>query len=699
MAVVLDDQRWTYAELNEKANQLARSLQQQGVGTETRVGICLDRSPQLLMAVLGVLKAGGAYVPLDPAYTRDAAERMKYVLQDARVSLVLTDSALAPSLGGRRSEMGDQRSEVRPPTSDFRLPTSDLWVGSPLPALWVLDSENLMVGDQRSEVRGPTSDLRPPTSGSAPRSPLPAPRSENLAYILYTSGSTGRPKGVMVTHRNLVNAYYGWLHAYRLDSDVRSHLQMASFGFDVFGGDMVRALCSGGKLVICPKEILLEPERLLRLIRDEKVDIGEFVPVVMRHLVQYLEDTDQRLDSLRLAIVGSDAWYVAEHKRVLRRLGPHTRLINSYGLTETTIDSSYFEGDADMLPDAALVPIGRPFANVRLYVLDGRMQPVPVGVPGELYIGGDGVSRGYTKAELNAARFPEDPFCGVGFGPPQTLIERPALGVPPLGGITRLAIPPQGGTPSAGGSRGDRLCRTGDRRGGGPTGRSSFSAADNQVKIRGFRVEPGEIEEILGGHPALAQAAVATHQRVAGDLRLVAYVVGKAGAVPDAAELKEFLARRVPDYMIPSAFVTLSALPTTASGKVDRKALPAPDWTTAMVQNEYVEPRAGSEQQLAAIWSEVLGVDRVGGHDNFFDLGGNSLLALRLISRVRAAFAIDLPLVTLFTRPRWPPWRPPSRRCGANPVRKRTFPTSRSIGTPNLNSIRPSARLPNCFRR
>ncbi len=465
-----------------------------------------------------------------------------------------------------------------------------------------------------------------------------ATAAENLAYILYTSGSTGRPKGVMVTHRNLVNAYYGWLRAYRLESDVRTHLQMASFGFDVFAGDMVRALCSGGKLVICPKEILLDPERLLRLIRRENVDIGEFVPVVMRHLVQYLEDTDQKLDSLRLAIVGSDAWYVAEHKRAQRCLGPHTRLINSYGLTETTIDSSFFEGDASMLPDAALVPIGRPFANVRLYVLDGRMQPAPIGVPGDLYIGGDGVSRGYVKAELNAERFLDDPFRRVDFSPPQK------------SQATSASCPGGTGHPVLG--VGPRLCRTGDRARWRADGQVEFlGRADNQVKIRGFRVEPGEIEEVLGEHPALAQAAVAPRQRTAGDLRLVAYLVGKAGMVPAAAEIKQFLARRLPDYMIPSAFVTLDVLPTTSSGKVDRKALPAPDWNTASLRGEFVAPCAGTEQQLAAIWSEVLEIDRVGAEDNFFDLGGNSLLALRLVSRVRAAFSLDLPLVTLFTAP------------------------------------------------
>jgi len=563
VAVVLDEERWTYRQLNERANQLARFLQRRGVSSETRVGVCLERSPQLLLAVLGTLKAGGAYVPLDPVYIRAAEERLQYVLQDAQVSLLLTSSDLAASLS------------------------------SVYPNVLALDGET---------ARGITSENSKNLDAST--------GAENLAYLLYTSGSTGRPKGVMVTHRNLVNAYHGWRQAYRLETDVRSHLQMASFGFDVFGGDMVRALGSGGKLVICPRETLLDPAQLVRLIRREKIDIGEFVPVVMRYLVQYLEDTDQTLDSLRLAIVGSDAWYVAEHKRTLRRLGPNTRLINSYGLTETTIDSSYFEGDAGLLPDAALVPIGRPLANVRLYVLDGQMQPAPIGVPGEVYIGGDGVSRGYVNAELDAERFLEDPFS------------------------------PASKT---------RLCRTGDRARWRVDGQLEFlGRADNQVKIRGFRIEPGEIEEVLGGHPGLTQAAVAARERAAGDLRLVAYVVGKAGAVPEVIEMKQFVARRLPDYMVPTAFVALDALPTTASGKVDRKALPAPDWTSMQAQGEFVAPRVGVEQQLAAIWSEVLKLDRVGAHDNFFDLGGNSLLAMRLAARISASFARRVAVRDLF---------------------------------------------------
>ena len=588
VAVVLDDERWTYRELNERADRLARRLRQQGVGHETRVGICLERSPLLLAAVMGVLKAGGAYVPLDPAYTRDAEERLKYVLEDAQVALVLTSSDLAESLAA----VGDK--------------------------LLVLDN-----ADTPDISRYPKTI--PPKGGTTNAT------ADSLAYILYTSGSTGRPKGVMITHRNLVNAHYGWRDAYGLESDVRSHLQMASFGFDVFGGDMIRALCSGGKLVICPKETLLDPPRLLELIRREQVTIGEFVPVVMRNLVQYLEDNDQKLHGLRLAIVGSDAWYVAEHKRTLQLLGANCRLINSYGLTETTIDSSFFEGDAAALPDAALVPIGRPLANVRLYVLDARMQPAPIGVPGELYIGGDGVSRGYVRAELNAGRFVEDPFAAR-----STAFRR-----------NRDGIPPEGGTTNA-----PRLCRTGDRARWRADGQIEFlGRADNQVKIRGFRIEPGEIEELLGGHPALAQAAVAARERVPGDLRLVAYVVGKDGTVPDAAELKQYVGQRVPDYMVPSAFVALEVLPTTSSGKVDRKALPAPDWDGISAHAEYVAPQPGVEEELAAIWSEVLNLERVGATDNFFDLGGNSLLALRLISRVRSAFTIELPLVALFKAP------------------------------------------------
>ena len=322
-AVVGDDGAWTYGELNRRANQLARYLQRQGVGPEVRVGHLPGAFARTGVAVLGVLKAGGAYVPLDVAYTQDAAERTRFVLQDAQVSLVLTQSALSASLPG----CGAQQL--------------------------VLD------GDAAEQHRWRRVASKSDGGTGA----------DSLAYVLYTSGSTGRPKGVMVTHGNLLNAYYGWEQAYGLGTEVRVHLQMASFGFDVFAGDLVRALGSGGKLVICRKELLLEPAELLQLMRREQVDAAEFVPVVLRTLVQHLEETGQSLDFMRLVVVGSDAWFVGDHQRARRVLGPATRLINSYGLTETTIDSSYFEGEA-AASLSGLVPIGRPFPNVRLYVLD-----------------------------------------------------------------------------------------------------------------------------------------------------------------------------------------------------------------------------------------------------------------------------------------------------------------------------------------
>ena len=374
----------------------------------------------------------------------------------------------------------------------------------------------------------------------------------------------------------------------------------------------MRALGSGGTLVICRKERLLEPAELLQLLRREQVDAAEFVPVVLRTLVQYLEETGQSLDFMRLVVVGSDAWFVGDHQRARRVLGPATRLINSYGLTETTIDSSYFEGEA-AATISGLVPIGRPFANVRLYVLDEGRQPTPIGVPGELYIGGQGVARGYVNAELNAARFLPDPFAA---------------------------------------EAGSRLCRTGDRARWRADGQVEFlGRADDQVKIRGFRIEPGEVEQVLRAHPLLAEAAVAVRERSPGDPQLVAYTAARNGASPSVTELRQFLRQRLPEYMLPSLFLALPALPVTSSGKVDRRALPAPDWSVAQRDGEYVPPRTPDEEQLAAIWQEVLQVAQVGVHDNFFVLGGHSLLATQVVSRIARELHVAVPLCAMFQTP------------------------------------------------
>jgi amino acid adenylation domain-containing protein len=568
VAVVLGNQRWTYHQLNQRANRLARYLQQRSVGPEVRVGICLDRSPALIAAVLAVLKAGGAYVPLDPAHLLGAEARIQHILQDARVSLVATDSALSASLSRDTAEC------------------------------IVLDEPSTAnkIGRQHS------GDV------ASPATP------DHLAYVLYTSGSTGRPKGVMVTHGNLVNAYFGWESEYRLAEQVRSHLQMASFGFDVFAGDLVRALGSGGTLVLCPKEILLDAAELTGLIRRERVDAAEFVPLVLRNLIEYLEQTGQTLDGMQLVVAGSDAWYAADHRAAQRVFGARTRLINSYGLTETTIDSTYFEGDVRSIPDHAQVPIGRPFPNVRVYVLDSAGAPTPPGVAGELYIGGEGVARGYVNPEQDRGRFVPDPIHAL---------------------------------PDA------RRYRTGDRARWRGDGQFEFlGRMDEQVKIRGYRVEPGEVEQLLREHPAVARAAVVARQRTDDDVRLVAYAVAAGDAAPSNEELREFLAQRIPEYMVPSAFVVLDDLPTTVSGKIDRRRLPESDWSQDASARHFVAPRTEVERQLAGIWSEILGVERIGVLDDFFHQGGNSLLALRLVSRVRSAFAVDLPLVTLFAASR-----------------------------------------------
>ena len=490
----MDEQRWTYQELNERANQLAHYLQSRGVGPEVRVGICLERSPELIAAVLAVLKAGGAYVPLDPSYARDAEERVKFVLRDARVSLIVTNSALS----------------------------------STIPAGEV---PQLVLDDATAEcIRSQSQDN---LDGAA--------TAENLAYILYTSGSTGRPKGVMVTRGNLLNAYYGWEKEYRLGSEVNCHLQMASFGFDVFGGDLVRALCSGGKLVVCRKEVLLDPQRLLELMRREKSTLPSSCPSFCEPWCSIWKKPDSPWTSCAWSssVPTPGTWSTTSGPG--KSSVPHTRLINSYGLTETTIDSCFFEGELTTAAVSGMVPIGRPFPNVRLYILDSCRRPTPIGVPGELYIGGDGVALGYVDAELNAARFPNDPFADV---------------------------------PTA------RMCRTGDRARWRADGQVEFlGRADDQVKIRGFRIEPAEVEQVLREHPLLAEAAVVARERAPGDLQLVAYTAARDGMSPTLAEMRQFLRERLPEYMVPTTFVALPALPVTSSGKLNRRALPAPDWS------------------------------------------------------------------------------------------------------------------------
>ncbi|MGI8504145.1 MAG: amino acid adenylation domain-containing protein, partial [Hassallia sp.] len=422
IAVVFEKQQLTYHELNCRANQLAHYLQELGVKPEVLVGICVERSLDMVVGILGILKAGGAYLPLDPSYPQ---ERLAYILQDAQVSILLTQQQLI--------------STLPPHTAKVVCLDTD----------WKIISE-------RSHFN-PQSTVTP----------------QNLAYVIYTSGSTGQSKGVMIEHQSLVNAYLGWEQIYQLRSKASCHLQMASFAFDVFSGDVVRALCSGGKLVLCAKEVLLSPEQLYALMVQEKVDCAEFVPVVLRHLTAYLEESQQRLDFMQLLICGSDIWYGGEYEKFRRLCGEKTRLINSFGLTEATIDSSYFESPTGNLPKEQLVPIGRPFPNTQIYILDSNLQPVPIGVTGELYISGIGLARGYRhRPDLTTEKFIANPFSNQ---------------------------------PEA------RLYKTGDLARYWADGNIEFlRRSDRQVKIRGFRIELGEIEAVLSQHPNVREVVVLT---------------------------------------------------------------------------------------------------------------------------------------------------------------------------------------------
>ncbi|BAY66482.1 amino acid adenylation domain-containing protein [Calothrix brevissima NIES-22] len=560
VAVVFETQQLTYRELNTQVNQLAHYLQSLGVKPDMLVGICVQRSLEMVVGILAILKAGGAYVPLDPNYP---PERLGYMLSDSQVTVLLTQQQLIEKLP-------EHQAHLVCLDSDWRLITQS--------------SDSNLVNSTTSK---------------------------NLAYVIYTSGSTGQPKGVMVNHENLVNAYFAWEDAYQLRNLCNSHLQMASFSFDVFSGDVVRSLISGGKLVICPRELLLEPEQLYRLIQTQSINCAEFVPAVFRNLVQYLETTKQNLSFMKLLILGSDSWYIQEYQQFQRFLGDETRLINSYGVTEATIDSSYFETASVNLWSEGLVPIGRPFANTQFYILDQHLQPVPIGVSGELYIGGASICRGYLhRPELTQEKFIPNPFTQ---------------------------------------EEGARLYKTGDLARYLPDGNIEYlERSDRQVKIRGFRIELGEIEAILSQHPQVQTSVVIVREDTPGDKRLVAYLVPYPEQKPTITQMRNFLKESLPEYMIPSAFVFLDILPLTPNGKVDRRVLPAPDINSLVVNSNFVPPLDLVEQQLAEIWSEILNIYPLGIRDDFFDLGGHSLLAVQLMAKIEQQFGKVLPLATLF---------------------------------------------------
>ncbi|GGR90297.1 pyoverdine biosynthesis protein PvdJ [Streptomyces aureoverticillatus] len=547
----------TYGELDRRANQVAHLIAGHGVGAGDVVALHLPRSLDLVVAMLGVLKAGAAYLPLDAT---SPAARLSDIIADARPRLALTLSGDLSALDVPAIRM-DAPDVTGAPTTD--------------PGVRVDPAE--------------------------------------LAYVIYTSGSTGKPKGVAIPHQGLVDKYRAWERTYELGGEPANHLQLASVAFDVCTGDVFRALLSGGRLVLCPAETVLEPERLLALLREERVHYAEFLPSVLRLLVDHAERTGQQLPPARLFAVGGEAWSGADYRRFRAAAAPGTRILNVYGVTEATVGNTFYPPDEDDAARTGVLPIGGPLPGVRAVVLDAAGQPVAPGVVGEIFLGGTGLARGYhADPARTAARFVPDPDPA-----------RP----------------------------GRRLYATGDVGRYRPGGAIEFlGRRDHQVKVRGFRVEPAEIEEELRGHPAVAEAVVAARTGADGT-ELVGYCTPAPSAALTAGALRDWLRERMPGYLVPGAFVVLADLPRTTSGKIDRGALPAPEPAPLDAQAAYTAPRTAAERAVAEIWQQVLGLRQVGVRDDFFDLGGHSLLAVRLVTRLRAELGLDLTVRDLITQP------------------------------------------------
>jgi amino acid adenylation domain-containing protein len=556
IAVIFEDQQLTYRELNTKANQLAHHLQTLGVAPEVLVGICVERSLEMVIALLGILKAGGAYVPLDPAYPQ---ERLAFMLHDTSVPVLLTQARLLESLPHHQAKV------------------------------ICLDADWDAISQQRQQNLTSWVTIN------------------NLAYVIYTSGSTGRPKGAMNTHMGICNRLLWMQDTYQF-TPADSVLQKTPFSFDVSVWEFFLPLLHGSRLVVAQPGGHQDSAYLVKLIAQEQITTLHFVPSMLQVFLQ--EPGLEKCKSLKRVICSGEALPFELQKRFFASLD--AELHNLYGPTEAAIDVTFWT--CKRQSDLPIVPIGRPIANTQIYLLDSQGQPVPIGVPGELHIGGKGLARGYlNRPELSAEKFISNPFS-----------DEP----------------------------GARLYKTGDLCRYLPDGNIEFlDRIDNQVKIRGFRIELGEIEAALTQHSAVRASVVVVREDEPGSKRLVAYVVPHPEQALTITELRRFLKDKLPEYMMPSAFMILEALPLTPNGKVNRQALPAPELARPELEKSFAEPRTPIEEVLAAIWIDILRLEQVGIHDNFFELGGHSLLATQVISRLRKVFQVELPLRCLFESP------------------------------------------------
>ena len=552
VAVEFEGASLTYAELDARANQLANLLRNHGVRRESLVGVSIERSLEMVVALVGILKAGGAYVPLDPSF---GSGRIQYALNEARVAVLLTEESLRA------------------------------WLPSTAAKIICLDPAWSSLEDESRELV---------SAGVDP---------SNLAYVIYTSGSTGKPKGVQLEHRSVVNLLRSMEREPGL-SDGDAVLAVTTISFDIAGLEIFLPLSVGARLVLAPRAATSDGNRVKDLLERSHATVMQATPTTWRLLVECGWAGDRNLKVL----VGGEALAPDLARKLAGCCG---QVWNMYGPTETTIWSSIYQVQGT---EERNVPIGKPIANTVLYILDPDRQPLPLGSEGEIYIGGEGLARGYLeRLELTAEKFLDDPFANRG---------------------------------------GARMYRTGDMGRLRPDGNVEFlGRLDQQVKIRGFRIELGEVEAVLEEHPAIQQAIAAACDGNAGDKYLAAYFVPKPDSQFSTSELREHLRAQLPEYMIPSVFVRLREFPLTANGKVDRKALPAPQPGDYERERQYVAPRDKIEKKLVAMWEQVLGIYPIGIEDRFFELGGRSILAARLFIKIGETFGRDLPLTTLIHAP------------------------------------------------
>lgn len=548
IAVEYCEKKITYEELNKKANQLARILRTGGIGPNSIVGIMMERSIDVIIGIMAIIKAGGAYMPLDKDYPM---ERINYMLKDSGADILLTRQEFIKDL-------------------DF--------------------NGNIIFFDCKIICNEDFSNLQDVNS------------KEDYVYLIYTSGTTGKPKGVIITHSNFVSASFAWRTEYRLNEFEISLLQVASFSFDVFSGDISRALFNGGKMVICPAEFRYNMPQLYSLLNNQRINIFESVPALILPLMEYVYRNNLDIHNLKLLILGSDSVLRTDFEKLYKRFGSSIRIINSYGVTEATIDSSYFECKSGEIPQSHKLSIGKPLPNTRFYVLDRNRKLQPIGVPGELFISGNGVALGYiNRDELTKEKFFMDPFF-----------------------------------------QGDRMYNTGDQVKWLQDGNIEFlERLDNQIKISGYRIETGEIEAYLMKIQGIKQAVVIPVKSSGESKFLCAYYVAEIQL--DESLLRNYLSKQLAYYMIPKYFISLDKMPLNSNGKIDRKSLSKFD-VKNYLSTIYVAPSNEIEEKFALIWQEVLCIERVGINDNFFRLGGDSILMIQASVAIRCEMGIEVSL-------------------------------------------------------